>query len=147
LLTKSCIFGMLLKIEDAPCSFTIELPVIRTRPPPQQPEQRCRGFCVPFRPRRSGSVRWSVPCCCSVTGLDVFRHGYGSRELFRTLGRHLLIVVFGEQLGHTSLTTFREPSLQCPKGCGVRAEPPSRFWRQLDYVYGHASARLRLESK
>jgi hypothetical protein len=31
--------------------------------------------------------------------LDVFRFGYGSRELFGT-GRHLLRAVFGEQLGH-----------------------------------------------
>jgi hypothetical protein len=57
-------------------------------------------------------------------------------------------VVFGEQLGHTSLTTFREPSLQTPKGLWRSSRTSERILEAIDLpVWRRVGARLRPESK
>jgi hypothetical protein len=109
-------------------SFTIEFPVTRQLPhrkttrPAMSPLLRSLTYTQAALGPVIGSML--LQCYCA---LDAFRRGYGSRELFGTLGRHLLIAEELARLGYEAhaLNIFESAHTALMHG-GFKAEMQQR---------------------
>jgi len=148
LLTRPCICLILLKIQNAPCPFAIKLPVTRkkTHRKPARTAMSPLLRSLTYTQAALGPVVRSMLLQCYCV-LDAFRRGYGSRELFGTLGRHLLIAeelarlgyeahaLSNFELAHTALMHLNE------------SERRGRGWTLCDTDYVEICAALAVFSE
>jgi hypothetical protein len=129
-------------------SFTIEFPVIRQLPhrkttrPPMSPL-----LCsLTYTQAALGPVIGSMllQCYCA---LDAFRRGYGSRELFATLGRHLLMA---EELARRGYETHALSNFELAHAALMHlneTERRGRGWTVCDTDYVEICAALAVYSE
>ena len=85
-----------------------------------------------------------LKCYCA---LDVFRRGYGSRELFGTLGRHLLVAEELARLGYEALALNSFELAHTALMHLNEAERRGRGWTLGDTDYVEICAALAVFSK
>src|ERR1700686_1828939 len=102
-MTRSCICRILLKIRKipSPFSFAIELQVPRKLPHHKTTQIAMSPLLrsLTYAQAALGPLVTSMLLRC-YSALDAFRRGYGSHELFATLGRHLLVAEELARLGY-----------------------------------------------
>jgi hypothetical protein len=88
-----------------------------------------------------GPVVGSMLLRC-YSALDAFRHGYGSRELFATLGRHLLIAEWLARLGYEAQALSNFELAHAALMHLNEAERRGRGWALCDTDYVEICAAL-----
>ena len=147
---RTCICRILLKIPNilSPCSFAIELQVPRKLPHRKTTQIAMSPLLrsLTYAQAALGPVVTSMLLRC-YSALDAFRRGYGSRELFAALGRHVLMA---EELARRGYEAHALSDFELAHAALMHlneAERRGRGWTVCDTDYVEICAALAVYSE